>query len=172
MAVAACGCGAGDHVLVTAYSWSSSATCVIHHNCLPVFVDIDFATMNMDVAKIEAALTPKTKAIISMINLHGLAVNMEQVMAIARKHHLKVIEDACQAHGAMFAGQKVGTFGDCAAFSLNQNKCLCSGEGGLFVTNNEDIANAAGDLVFRRASHAGGIPRLPCVCAGLDVPQQ
>jgi len=142
MAVAACGCGAGDHVLVTAYSWSSSATCVIHHNCLPVFVDIDFATMNMDVDKIEAAITPKTKAII-VVHLHGLAVNMEKVMAIARKHRLKVIEDACQAHGALFNGQKVGTFGDCAAFSLNQNKCLCSGEGGIFVTNNEEIKNAA-----------------------------
>ena len=77
MAVAACGCGAGDHVLVTAYSWSSSATCVIHHNCLPVFVDIDFATMNMDVDKIEAAITPKTKAII-VVHLHGLAVNMDK----------------------------------------------------------------------------------------------
>ncbi len=142
MAVAACGCSAGDHVLVTAYSWSSSATCVIHHNCLPVFVDIDFATMNMDVDKIEAAITPKTKAII-VVHLHGLAVNMDKVMAIARKHGLKVIEDACQAHGALFNGRKVGTFGDCAAFSLNQNKCLCSGEGGMFVTDNEEIADAA-----------------------------
>lgn len=145
MAVAACGCGVGDHVLVTAYSWSASATCIMHHNCLPVFVDIDFDTINIDVDKIEAAITPKTKAII-IVHLHGLAVNMEKVMAVARKHNLKVIEDACQAHGALFNGKKVGTFGDCAAFSLNQNKCLCSGEGGMFVTNDEEIARKARQL--------------------------
>jgi dTDP-4-amino-4,6-dideoxygalactose transaminase len=68
---------------------------------------------------------------------------MDQVLAIARKHKLKVIEDACQAHGAVFKGRKVGTFGDCAAFSFNQNKCLCSGEGGMFVTNDEEILNKA-----------------------------
>jgi len=142
MAVAACGVGAGDHVLVTAYSWSSSATCIIHHNALPVFVDIDFNTINIDPDKIEAAITPRTKAII-VVHLHGLAVDMDKVMAIARKHNLKVIEDACQAHGALFHGKRVGAMGDCAAFSFNQNKCLCSGEGGMFVTDNEEIANAA-----------------------------
>ena len=142
MAVAACGGGAGDQVIVTAYSWSSSATSVIHHNCVPVFVDIDYDTMNMDVTKIEAAITPKTKAII-VVHLHGLAVDMDKVMAIARKHNLKVIEDACQSHGALFKGRKVGTFGDCAAFSFNQNKCLCAGEAGMFVTDNEELANAA-----------------------------
>lgn len=138
MCVAACGVGAGDHVLVTAYSWSSSATCIIHHNAIPVFVDIDFDTINIDVDKIEAAITPRTKAII-VVHLHGLAVNMEKVLAVARKHNLKVIEDSCQAHGATFNGKKVGTFGDCAAFSFNQNKCLCAGEGGMFVTDNEEI---------------------------------
>ena len=137
MGLAACGLGAGDHVLVTAYSWSSSATCILHHNCIPVFVDIDFDTMNIDPAKIEAAITPKTKAIV-VVHLHGLAVNMDKVMRIARKHKLFVIEDACQAHGAMFKGRKTGTFGDCAAFSFNQNKCLCAGEGGMFVTNDAD----------------------------------
>jgi len=138
MAVAAVGCGTGDHVLVSAYSWSSSATCIIHHNCIPVFVDIDFDTMNMDVDKIEAAITPKTKAII-VVHLHGLAVNMEKVLKVARKHGLKVIEDACQSHGATFKGKKVGQWGDCTAFSLNQNKCLCSGEGGMLTTNDDQI---------------------------------
>ncbi len=142
MAVAACGVGAGDHVLVPAYSWSSSATCVIHHNAIPVFVDIDFDTMNIDVNKIEKAITPRTKAII-VVHLHGLAVNMKKVMAVARKHKLKVIEDACQAHGALFQGRKVGLWGDCAAFSFNQNKSLCSGEGGMFVSDNEDIYQRA-----------------------------
>jgi dTDP-4-amino-4,6-dideoxygalactose transaminase len=142
MGVAACGCGAGDEVIVTAYSWSSSATCILHANAIPVFVDIDFDTINMDVAKIEAAITPRTKAIV-VVHLHGLAVDMDAIMAIARKHKLKVIEDACQAHGAVYKGKKVGTFGDCGAFSFNQNKCLCSGEGGMFVTNDEEILNKA-----------------------------
>jgi dTDP-4-amino-4,6-dideoxygalactose transaminase len=142
MGISACGLNAGDHVLVTAYSWSSSATCILHHNCIPVFVDIDFDTINIDVNKIEAAITPKTKAIV-VVHLHGLAVDMGKVMAIARKHKLSVIEDACQAHGALFKGRKAGTFGDCAAYSFNQNKCLCTGEGGMFVTNNTDIYDKA-----------------------------
>ena len=142
MGLFGCGLNAGDHVLVTSYSWSSSATCILHANCIPVFVDIDFDTMNIDVKKIEAAITPKTKAII-VVHLHGLAVDMDAVMKIARKHKLFVIEDACQAHGALFKGRKVGTLGHCAAFSFNQNKCLCAGEGGMFVTDNEDIYNKA-----------------------------
>lgn len=145
MGIAACGLGAGDHVLVTSYSWSSSATCILHHNCIPVFVDIDFDTINIDVKKIEAAITPKTKAIV-VVHLHGLSVNMDAVKKIARKHKLFVIEDACQAHGAMFNGHKTGTQGDCAAFSFNQNKCLCAGEGGMFVTNNEELWNKAKSL--------------------------
>lgn len=138
MCMAACDCSEGDEVIVTAYSWSSSATCILHHNCIPVFVDINWETMNIDVNKIEAAITPKTKAII-VVHLHGLAVDMDHVMVIAAKHNLKVIEDACQAHGARFNGKKVGTLGHCAAFSFNQNKNLCSGEGGMFVTDDEEM---------------------------------
>ncbi|MCD6408001.1 DegT/DnrJ/EryC1/StrS family aminotransferase, partial [bacterium] len=120
----------------------SSATCVLHHNCIPVFVDIDYETMNIDVNKIEDAITEKTKAIL-VVHLHGLPVDMDRVKEIAQKYNLKIIEDACQAHGAKFKGKKVGTFGDCAAFSFNQNKCLCSGEGGMFVTNDEEIYERA-----------------------------
>ncbi len=145
MCVAACGCGAGDEVIVPAYSWSSSATCVLQHNAIPVFVDIDFDTMNIDVNKIEAAITSKTKAII-VVHLHGLMVEMAPVLALARKYGLKVIEDACQAHGAKYKGQKAGTIGDCAAFSFNQNKNLCSGEGGMFVTNDASLLKSAQTL--------------------------
>lgn len=145
MCVAACGCGPGDEVIVPAYSWSSSATCVLHHNAIPVFVDIDFDTINIDVDKIEAAITPRTRAII-VVHLHGLMVNMDKVMAIARRHNLRVIEDACQAVGATFNGTKSATVGDCGAFSLNQNKCLCSGEGGFFVTNDDDLSFRARQL--------------------------
>jgi dTDP-4-amino-4,6-dideoxygalactose transaminase len=142
MCVAACGCGTGDEVIVPAYSWSSSATCVLQHNAIPVFVDIDWVTMNLDARRLESAITPRTKAIIA-VHLHGLAVEMEPVLTIARKHGLKVIEDACQAHGATYRGRKAGTLGDCAAFSLNQNKSLCSGEGGLFVTDDAELLERA-----------------------------
>jgi len=145
MGLGGCGVGAGDHVLVTAYSWSSSATCMLHHNAIPIFVDIDFDTINMDIDKIEEAITPRTKAIVA-VNLHGLCLNYDKLMAVARKHNLKVIEDCCQAHGAQFRGRNCGTFGDAAAFSLNQNKCICSGEGGVLVTDNEEVYRAACQL--------------------------
>jgi perosamine synthetase len=138
MCLVACDCGTGDEVIVPAYTWSSSATCVMQHNSIPVFVDIDFDTMNIDPEKIEQAITPKTKAII-VVHLHGLPADMDRIMAIAEKHNLKVIEDACQAHGAKYKGQKVGTIGHCAAFSFNQNKCLSAGEGGMFVTASEEM---------------------------------
>src|SRR5690349_4606552 len=96
----------------------------------------------MDVSKFEAAITPRRKPILD-VHLHGLAVDMDVVMKIARKHGLKVIEDACQSHGAKWHGKKVGLFGDCGAFSFNQNKSLCSGEGGMFVTNDESILEKA-----------------------------
>jgi dTDP-4-amino-4,6-dideoxygalactose transaminase len=144
MGVAAC-CQAGDEVLVPAYSWSSSATCVLHHNCIPVFVDINFETMNMDIEKARAAITPRTRAIIA-VHLHGLPVEMDSLLELAKKRDLKVIEDACQAHGAEYRGRKVGTFGDCGAFSFNQNKCLSAGEGGMFVTDDEELLGKAKQL--------------------------
>jgi dTDP-4-amino-4,6-dideoxygalactose transaminase len=145
LCLAACDCGAGDQVLVPAYSWSSSATCILHHNAVPVFVDVDFDTMNLDLGKLEAAITPKTKAII-VVHLHGLPVEMDQLTAIADRHGLAVIEDACQAHGARFRGKKVGTLGHCGAFSCNQNKLHPSGEGGLFVTDDEERLRKARQL--------------------------
>lgn len=138
MAMVACECGCGDEVIVPAYTWPSSATCCLHHNVIPVFVDIDWDTMNIDPARIEAAITPRTKAII-VVHLHGLSADIPRIMAIARTHGLRVIEDCCQAHGVRHAGQLVGTFGDCAAFSCNQNKIMCSGEGGFFVARDPAV---------------------------------
>ena len=142
MGLVGCGISAGDHVLVTSYSWSSSATCILHHDAIPIFVDIDFDTFLIDPKKIEAAITPRTKAIV-VVHLHGLCADMDAIMDIAKRHNLHVIEDACQAHGALFKGEKAGTLGHCAAFSLNQNKCLSCGEGGIFVTDDEEIYNNA-----------------------------
>ena len=158
MCLVGCECGVGDEVIVPAYTWPSSATCCLHHNIIPRFVDIDWATMNIDVDLIEAAITPRTKAIIA-VHLHGLALDMGRIMAIARKHNLRVIEDCCQAHGATFDGQPVGTFGDCAASSTNQNKCLCSGEGGFFMSNDTELFERGMTLWYfgeNRAPEADG----------------
>ncbi|HOZ49251.1 MAG TPA: DegT/DnrJ/EryC1/StrS family aminotransferase [Candidatus Hydrogenedentes bacterium] len=138
MCVAACGCGVGDEVIVPAWSWPSSVTCVIHNDAIPVFVDIDFDTINIDVNKIEAAITPRTKAIL-VVHLHGLCVAMDRVMEVAERHHLKVIEDCCQGHGATYQGVRAGRWGHCAGFSCNQNKLLCAGEAGFFCTDDEEM---------------------------------
>lgn len=146
MGIAACGIGAGDEVITTTLSWTSSATCILHHNAIPVFVDVDWDSMLIDPAKIEAAITPNTKAILP-VHFWGVPCDMDPIMQIAAKHGLSVIEDACQAHGALYKGRKVGTIGHCAAFSLNQNKNLSAGEGGLFVTDDERIYELARALM-------------------------
>jgi dTDP-4-amino-4,6-dideoxygalactose transaminase len=136
MALAAGGIGCGDEVITTTVSWTSSATCILHHNAIPIFVDVDWDTQLIDPTKIEAAITRKTKAILP-VHYWGVPCDMDAILAIAKKHKLYVIEDACQAHGATYRGRKVGTLGDCGAFSLNQNKNWNGGEGGLFVTDDE-----------------------------------
>jgi len=147
MAVAATRASAGDEIITPAYSWTSSVSCILHHGCVPVFVDIDFPTANMDPAKIEAAISERTRAIL-VVHLHGLPSRMDAIMKIAREHNLIVIEDCCQAHGALYRGRKVGTLTQCAAFSLNQNKMLTGGEGGLFVTDDEEMSKRAQALVL------------------------
>lgn len=147
MAVAASGASCGDEIITPAYSWTSSVTCILHAGCVPVFVDIDFPTANIDPAKIEAAISDRTRAIL-VVHLHGLPVDMDPIMDVARRHGLVVIEDCCQAHGALYKGKKVGTIGDCAAFSLNSNKMLMAGEGGLFVTDQEELYKRAQALVL------------------------
>ncbi|PIU93452.1 MAG: glutamine--scyllo-inositol aminotransferase [Armatimonadetes bacterium CG_4_10_14_3_um_filter_66_18] len=147
MAVVASGASFGDEILTPAYSWTSSVTCILHAGCVPVFVDIDFPTANFDPAKIEAAISERTKAILA-VHLHGLPCEMDAIMAIAQRHDLVVIEDCCQAHGALYKGKKVGTIGHCAAFSLNSNKMLMAGEGGLFVTDDDALYKRAQSLVL------------------------
>jgi perosamine synthetase len=136
MALAAMGVGPGDEVITSAFTFLASASCAIHQNAIPVFVDIDPRTYCMDPAKLEAAITPRTKAIIP-VHIQGCPADMDPILAIAKKHSLAVIEDACQAHGAVYKGKKVGTLGDIGTFSLNNFKNLCGGEGGLYITDNE-----------------------------------
>lgn len=147
MCLAACGLAAGDEVITPAYSWTSSATCILHHNGIPVFVDIDPVTMNIDPGRIEEAVSERTKAILA-VHLHGIPADLDPILEVARRHKLFLIEDACQAHGSVYRGRKVGNIGHCAAFSLNQNKMLSAGEGGLFVTNDAETAQRGRALVL------------------------
>ncbi len=145
MALAAVDVGPGDEVLVPSYTFLATASCVMHQMAIPMFVDIDPVTYTIDPAKIAAAITPRTKAIIP-VHIQGCPAEMDAIMEIARQHQLHVIEDACQAHGAIYKGRMCGTIGIAGAFSLNNLKNLCGGEGGLFVTNDGDILRK-GDLV-------------------------
>ncbi len=138
MALAAVDVGPGDEVLVPSYTFLATASCVLHQMAIPVFVDIDPVTYTMDPAQIEAAITPRTKGIIP-VHIQGCPADMDPILEIARQHNLHVIEDACQAHGAIYKQRMCGTLGVAGAFSLNNLKNLCGGEGGLFVTNDEEV---------------------------------
>lgn len=142
MSLAAMGVGPGDEVITAAFTFLASASCALHQNAIPIFVDIDPKTYCMDPSKIEAAITERTKAIIP-VHIHGCPADMDAIIPIARKHNLAIIEDACQAHGAVYKGKNVGTMGDVGCFSLNNLKNLCGGEGGLLVTNDADIIEKA-----------------------------
>lgn len=131
--------GPGDEVITVANTFV--ATVLAIHNCgaKPVLVDIDPDTYNIDPAKIEAVITPATRAILP-VHLYGQVADMDPILAIAKKHNLKVIEDACQAHGARYKGRRAGSFGDAAAFSFYPAKNLGAyGDGGAVVTNDELI---------------------------------
>jgi len=142
MAVAAAGVKPGDEVLAASLSWTSSATCVLHHNAIPVFVDVKVDTLCMDEDKIEERISDRTKAIIP-VHYAGLPCDMDKIMKIAERYDLKVIEDCCQAHGAIYKGKMVGTIGDIGCYSLNGSKNLSGGEGGLLVTDDEDAYREA-----------------------------
>lgn len=141
-AVVAAGIGPGDEVIVPAYSYIASASPVLYHNGIPIFVDVDPDTYNIDPSKIEAAITEKTRAIVA-VDLHGLPADYEPIRAIAGKHGLKIIEDGSQAQGATYNGVRVGNLGDVAGVSLNGGKNLSGGEGGLFTTNDEEAFERA-----------------------------
>jgi dTDP-4-amino-4,6-dideoxygalactose transaminase len=144
-ALAASGVGAGDEVIVPAYSFHSSASCILHHNAIPVFCDIDFDTYTIDWTQIESLITEKTKAILA-VDLFGLPASWEKIIEIARKHNIIAIEDGCQAHGASIDGKMTGALGDICAFSLNGSKNLAGAEGGLLTTNNADLFGKTGQL--------------------------
>jgi perosamine synthetase len=141
-AVAAGGIGTGDQVITTAFTFLATALAVLQNNAVPVFVDIDPRTYNIDPGKIEERITARTRAIIP-VHIHGCPADMDPILAIARKHRLLVIEDAAQAHGSIYKGKKVGGIGDMGIFSFQASKNLPAGEGGMFVTNREELKERA-----------------------------
>jgi len=141
IAVKAIGIGPGDEVIVPPYTFVATATCVLQNNAIPIFVDIDPDTYNIDTNKIEEAITEKTKAIIP-VHFGGNLANMERICEIAKKYNLKVIEDAAHSHGVQWNGEKMaGTFGDIGMFSFQQSKNMTSGEGGIIITDDEELAD-------------------------------
>lgn len=141
LGVAAMGIRPGDEVITTPFTFFATGECISHVRATPIFVDIDPTTFNLDVAQIEAKITPRTKAILP-VHLYGHAADMEPLMEVAEKHGLLVLEDVAQAFGCEYKGRKAGTIGHAGAYSFFPSKNLGAfGDGGLFVTNNDQYAD-------------------------------
>jgi perosamine synthetase len=138
LAVRALGLGPGDEVITTPFSFIASSNCILFEGATPVFVDADERTFNIDVTKIEAAITPRTKAILP-VHVFGESADMDPIMDIARRHGLRVIEDACESIQATYKGRCTGTFGDVAVYGFYPNKQITTGEGGMIVTNDDAV---------------------------------
>ncbi len=153
LALRALNIGRGDEVITTAFTFVATASAIGLAGATPVFVDINPDTFNIDANKIEAAITPKTKAIIP-VHLYGQPAEMDKIMDIAKRHNLKVVEDCCQAIGAEYKGQKVGSFGDFGCFSFYPTKNLGGmGDGGMITCNDENLYNR----VIALRNHGGAI---------------
>lgn len=142
LAVRALDLKAGDEVITTPFSFVASANAILYESATPVFVDVDADTLNIDASRIEAAITRKTRAIIA-VHVFGRAAPMREIVEIAEKYDLKIIEDAAEATGARIENKTVGTFGDAGIFAFYPNKQITTGEGGMLVTDNEQIAARA-----------------------------
>ena len=139
--IRALGLGPGDEVITTPFSFIASANALLYEGVVPVFVDIDPQTLNIDPAKIEAAITPRTRALL-IVHVFGCPSPMRQIIAVARRHGLKVIEDACEATGAEIDGKKVGGIGDIGVYGFYPNKQITTGEGGMVVTNDTSLSSS------------------------------
>ncbi|MEH2191995.1 MAG: DegT/DnrJ/EryC1/StrS family aminotransferase [Nostoc sp.] len=146
LALLAAGVGAGDEVITVPFTFVATTAAICYTGATPVFVDIDPVSYTIDVTQIEKAITERTKAILP-VHLYGQPADMEPILDIARRHGLAVIEDAAQAHGAEYKGQRVGSIGDIGCFSFYPGKNLGAyGEGGMAVTNNPEYAHTMGML--------------------------
>ena len=138
-AIGAAGIGYGDEVIVSPYTMTACATAPLIYGAIPVFADVELEYGSLDPVSVDKRVTPRTKAII-VVHQFGIPADMDAIMAIAKKHDLIVIEDCAQAHGAKYKDQFVGTIGNIGVFSLNVNKTIQSGEGGVCITNDYDLA--------------------------------
>jgi len=141
-ALFAAGVGPGDEVITSAFSFSGSFHPILQQNAIPIFVDIEPRTYNLDVKQIEAKISDRTKVIMP-VHIHGLPADLDEIMALANKYGLIVIEDACQAHGSTYKGKQAGTIGVMGCFSLNVTKNFSGGEGGLLISDDEHYIGRA-----------------------------
>jgi dTDP-4-amino-4,6-dideoxygalactose transaminase len=148
------GIGEGDEVITTPISWVATANVILEVGATPVFADIDPVTRNIDLDKVEAAITPRTKAIIP-VYLAGKPLDMDRLYAIATKHKLRVIEAAAQAVGSTWKGKPIGSFGDFVSFSFQANKNITTSEGGCLVLNNEEEAKLAEKYRLQGVTRSG-----------------
>jgi dTDP-4-amino-4,6-dideoxygalactose transaminase len=155
IALLASGIRAEDEVIVPPYTFVSTATAVVEANAIPVFADVDLHTFNLDPVAADAAITPRTRAIIP-VHFAGQPADMDALMALARARNLLVIEDAAHAHGGAYRGRPVGSLGHAASFSFQSSKNLTSGEGGIIVTNDDALAAAC-----RSIQNCGRVPDGP-----------
>lgn len=145
VALRALGIGAGDEVIIPAYTFMATASAVLEVNALPIFVDIALDTYCINPDAVEQAITPRTKAIIG-VHLGGHPADMDRLNKIRQRHGIPIIEDAAQAHGAAWAGRKVGAIGDIGCWSFQASKNLTSGEGGMITTNDRELAEICESL--------------------------
>jgi dTDP-4-amino-4,6-dideoxygalactose transaminase len=145
LSTTALGLGPGDEVIVPAFTWVTSAHCAEYVGAKAVFCDIELATFNIDPGALEAAITPATRAVV-VVHLFGLAAKMDAIMAIARRHNLRIIEDAACAIGTAHDGVPVGGIGDLGCFSFHPRKVITTGEGGMVTTNDAELAAKVGSL--------------------------
>ncbi len=146
--------GRGDEVITTPFSFIASANSILMTGARPVFVDIDSRTMNMDPEKVSAVITPRTKAILA-VEAFGNPASMNDIAAIAARHELPLVEDACEALGSAYKEKKAGTFGRCGVFAFYPNKQITTGEGGMIVTNDRELAETCRSL-RNQGRHGGG----------------
>jgi len=137
-AIGALGLGYGDEVIVSPYTMAAASTCTLIYGAIPIFADVQLATGCLDAASVEEHITERTRAIV-VVHQFGIPADMDAIMELARRHGVKVVEDCAQAHGAKYRGRSVGTIGDIGVFSLNVNKTIQTGEGGICLTNDEEL---------------------------------
>lgn len=144
-AVDALGIGPGDEVIMPAFTIISCIAQIVRCGAIPVLVDSDYSTWNMDVSQIEAKITTRTKAVM-VVHIYGLPVDIDPVLDLAKRYGLKIIEDAAEMHGQTYKGKPCGSFGDISTFSFYPNKHLTTGEGGMIVTDDNQIADTCRSL--------------------------